>query len=130
MIPKTFYIWQICTQVCIITTHQWEGNIFSVCLPVSQSAHEQGLQWRIQDFPEVGVPSPRWMWKVIIWPIFFQKNCMKLKDFGPQGVACPWHPLRSASDLHVTVPMMSGSVNSNFTYKEIDNSYFQKKAFQ
>ena len=55
---------------------------------------------------------------------------MKLKEIGPQGGSCPWRPLRSASDLHVTVPMMSGSVKSNLTYKEIDNSYFQKKAFQ
>ena len=47
------------------------------------------LQWRIQDFPEEGTPTPRWGTNLL----FGQKcpeNCMKMKEFGP---------LRSANEL-------------------------------
>ena len=43
------------------------------------------IQWRIQDFPEVGAPI---LWgrgcRHTILPNF-PKNCMKLKEFGPTG---------------------------------------------
>ena len=37
-------------------------------------------QWRIQDFPEKGVPTL----EVVCQPIVLQ-NCMKMKEFGPMG---------------------------------------------
>ena len=46
-------------------------------------------QWRIQDFPQGGAPTPK---SAIIFQ-FFAENCMKMKEFGPQGGgARPWHP--------------------------------------
>ena len=38
-------------------------------------------QWRIQDFPEEGAPTPRGHQHTIL-PNFLT-NCMKLKEFGP-----------------------------------------------
>ena len=38
-------------------------------------------QWRIQDFPQGGAPTP----KIAIIFQFFAKNCMKMKEFGPRG---------------------------------------------
>ena len=40
-------------------------------------------QWRIQDFPQGGAPTPK---SPIIFQ-FFAKNCMKMKEFGPPGGA-------------------------------------------
>ena len=42
------------------------------------------LQWRIQDFPEEGAPTPQGGRQHTILPIF-PENCMKLKEFGPPG---------------------------------------------
>ena len=49
------------------------------------------IQWRIQDFPQDGAPIP----KIAIIFQFFAENCMKMKEFGPQGegdasLAPPW----------------------------------------
>ena len=44
------------------------------------------MQWRIQDFPEKGAPTPLGGRQHTILPKF-PKNCMKLKEFGP-GDAC------------------------------------------
>ena len=41
------------------------------------------IQWRIQDFPQGGAPTPR---SAIIFQ-FFAENCMKMKEFGPPGGA-------------------------------------------
>ena len=41
-------------------------------------------QWRIQDFPEEGAPTPQGGRQHTILPNF-PKNCMKLKEFGPGG---------------------------------------------
>ena len=38
-------------------------------------------QWRIQDFPQGGAPTPK---SAIIFQIFAE-NCMKMKEFGPPG---------------------------------------------
>ena len=47
------------------------------------------MQWRIQDFPQGGAPTPK---SAIIFQ-FFAKNCMKMKEFGPPGGgARPWRP--------------------------------------
>ena len=40
-------------------------------------------QWRIQDFPQGGAPTPK---SAIIFQ-FFAENCMKMKEFGPPGGA-------------------------------------------
>ena len=43
--------------------------------------HILSIQWRIQDFPQGGAPTPK---SVIIFQIFAE-NCMKMKEFGPLG---------------------------------------------
>ena len=48
----------------------------------------QKIQWRIQDFPEVGEPTLQGGRQHTILPNF-PKNCMKLKEFGPPGGARP-----------------------------------------
>ena len=39
------------------------------------------IQWRIQDFPQGGAPTP----KIAIIFQFFSENCVKMKEFGPRG---------------------------------------------
>ena len=57
------------------------------------------LQWRIQDFPEEGVPTAQGGRQHTILPNF-SKNCMKLEEFRPPGRASlEPPPLRSATDL-------------------------------
>ena len=41
------------------------------------------MQWRIQDFPQGGAPTP----KIAIIFHIFAENCMKMKEFGPPGGA-------------------------------------------
>ena len=55
-------------------------------------------QWRIQDFPEEGAPTPRGGRQPMILSIF-SENCMKMKKFWPRGGgrASPAPPLRSAT---------------------------------
>ena len=50
-------------------------------------------QWRIQDFPEEGAPTPQGGRQHTILPNF-PKNCMKLKEFGPPGGGGGERPLR------------------------------------
>ena len=49
-------------------------------------------QWRIQDFPEEGAPTPRGGAPTYDFAKFL-KNCMKLKEFGPPGGASLTPPL-------------------------------------
>ena len=54
-------------------------------------------QWRIQDFPQGGAPTP----KIAIIFQIFAENCMKTKEFGPPGGArVPGAPLGSANDWY------------------------------
>ena len=57
-------------------------------------------QWRIQDFPEEGAPTPQGGRQHTIFPNF-SKNCMKSKEFGPGGgeggASLAPRPLRSAT---------------------------------
>ena len=46
-------------------------------------------QWRIQDFPEVGAPTP----KFVLFCQFFAENYMKMKEFGSEGMRVPGAPL-------------------------------------
>ena len=50
------------------------------------------MQWRIQDFPEEGAPTPQGGGRQHMILPKFPKNCMKLKEFGPRGGARPLHP--------------------------------------
>ena len=53
------------------------------------------LQWRIQDFPQGGVPTS----KIAIIFQIFAENCMKMKEFGPPGGTHRWrHPLDPSMD--------------------------------
>ena len=60
------------------------------------------MQWQIQDFPKVGVPTLQGGCQHTILSNF-PKNCMKLNEFGPL-VGCasltpyPLPPLRSTND--------------------------------
>ena len=47
-------------------------------------------QWRIQDFPEEGAPTPRGRQHMILPN--FPKNPMELKEFGTWGGAHPSSP--------------------------------------
>ena len=44
-------------------------------------ANELSIQWRIQDFPDGGAPTP----KLGLFSNFFAENCMKIKEFLPPG---------------------------------------------
>ena len=58
------------------------------------------IQWRIQDFPQGGAPTPK---SAIIFQ-FFAENCMKMKEFGPPGGArVPGAPLGSANDIYIYI---------------------------
>ena len=46
-------------------------------------------QWRIQDFPQGGAPTP----KIAFIFQIFAENCMKMKEFGPRGGASLAPPL-------------------------------------
>ena len=54
------------------------------------------LHWWIQDFPEVGAPTP----KLGVLTYYFAKNCIKIKEFGPRGGTCtPGTPFDPPMDL-------------------------------
>ena len=58
-----------------------------------------GIQWRIQDFPQEGAPTP----KIAIIFHIFAENCMKMKEFGsPGGARVPGAPLGSANGIDIT----------------------------
>ena len=54
------------------------------------------FQWRIQDFPQGDAPTP----KIAIIFQIFAKNCMKMKEFGPQEGGVPGPPLGSANEFN------------------------------
>ena len=58
-----------------------------MCPPIQHNSIH--YQWRIQDFPQGGAPTP----KIAIIFHIFAENCMKMKEFGPPGGgARPWRP--------------------------------------
>ena len=72
-------MWQTWPRKC------WNSQLLQSC-----------LQWRIQDFPQGGAPTP----KIAIIFHIFAENCMKMKEFGPQGGrASLAPPLGSANGL-------------------------------
>ena len=52
-------------------------------------SYNHWTQWRIQDFPQEGGPTP----KIAIIFQIFAENCMKMKEFGPPGGASLVPPL-------------------------------------
>ena len=63
------------------------------------------MQWPIQDFPEVGAPTPRGKGGGRQHTILskFPKKCMKLKEYGPRGGASKILLCRSATGIVTTV---------------------------
>ena len=61
-------------------------------------------QWWIQDFPEGGAPTPKVGVLTYYFAIFFAKNCMKMKECGPQGARVPGAPLKVYSHREITSP--------------------------
>ena len=56
-----------------------------------------------------GAPTP----KISIIFQIFAENCMKMKEFGPQGGARPWRPpLRSANVFALTAQPWIGRINT------------------
>ena len=75
-------------------------------------------QWRIQDFPEEGVPTPRGE------PTYdfakFPQNCMKLKEFGPGGERASLAPPLDPQLLMVkAVGNDQDILGSNLTFAKI-----------
>ena len=50
-------------------------------------------QWRIQDFPEVGMPTPKVDVKSYYLANFFQKTAWNWKNLDLEGVCLPGAPL-------------------------------------
>ena len=70
------------------------------------------FQWRIQDFPQVGVPTLQEGRQHTILPKF-PENCMKLKEFGPRGGrgCVSLVPLRSATaKVNLKIKVMSVAI--------------------
>ena len=96
----------------ILTQWHWTGNILRQKIPRKFFVQDlrpsilviwiyNRSQWRIQDFPEEGAPTPggggALTYNFAKFPKNFPKNCMKLKEFGPPGARVPRTPLRSAT---------------------------------
>ena len=90
--------------------HTWQA---AVHMGILRNRH----QWRIQDFPEVLVPTPCGRQHTIL-PNFPKKTTWNWKNLDPRGMR-PSHPLRSAtgmdwvflyinSDCYVTITIDSG----------------------
>ena len=58
----------------------WATPLDQILDPLLRSDTEQ---WRIQDFPEEGAPTPRGRQPMIL--SIFAENCMKMKKFWPPG---------------------------------------------
>ena len=43
------------------------------------------FQWRTQDFPEGGAPTPEFGTTTYYLTIFFAENCMQMKEIRPKG---------------------------------------------
>ena len=47
------------------------------------------MQWRIQDFPDRGAPTPKMLIKSILFGKISAENCMKMKEIGQEGERLP-----------------------------------------
>ena len=64
----------------------------SVCLSVASLSKSYRQQWRIQDFPDGGAPTPRWGHQPTILPNFYRKLHENERIWTPRGGAHPWCP--------------------------------------
>ena len=66
---------RMCVCVCVCVRIKLQHCVYDI----------EHIQWRIQDFPEEGAPTPQLPRGVRQHKILpnFPKNCMKLKEFGP-----------------------------------------------
>ena len=84
----------------VSTSYKTRIHVFCVYFRIEPISKFNTIQWRIQDFPEEGAPTPQVGCQHMILP-YFPKNCMKLEEFGPHGGARPSHPpLRSATAIN------------------------------
>ena len=84
------FSWSIFTEV--------EG-VVSLAIPMEKELYSAyQCQWRIQDFPEEGAPTPGEGGRQHTILPNFPKSCMKLKEFGPGGSHPSRPPLRSATE--------------------------------
>ena len=60
------------------------------------------MQWRIQDFPEVGTPTPNVDVKSYYLANFFPKTAWNWKSLYPEGACVPGAPLRSVNVIWKT----------------------------
>ena len=76
-------------------------------------------QWRIQDFPGAGAPTPK-MGVLTYLFAFLAENCMKMKEFGPRGGgACvPVTPLDTT--MQTNMHLVSEEVTINIFWREKD----------
>ena len=63
---------------------------------LNQTQIKQEKPVATQDFPEEGAPTP----KLGLFYKFFAENCLKMKEFGPQGVRVPGAPLDPPMETH------------------------------
>ena len=82
-----------------------------------------GLQWRIQDFPEVGAPTFQGTPTYILSN--FPKNRMKLKEFGPRGasLASPIDPSLGLRALFIKPPDCLPPARMETGWSELECSY-------
>ena len=87
--------------------HTWQQETFllSQVYPslstddVSFSILLWSMQWRIQDFPEEGAPTPRGGGANIRFCQIFLKTAWNWKNLGPQGGTCLARPLKSVTAM-------------------------------
>ena len=88
----------------------WEGTrpFLDPPLPSGLFPCTISFQWRIQDFPEGGAPTPI----IAIIFLFFSENCVKMKKFEPPREGWrSWWPLGSGNafvySLHVLLAIIT-----------------------
>ena len=92
-------------------TNAKNGFYTTQCCNLTQTetqtqTHTHSVEWRIQDFPEEGAPTPQGA------PTYdFAKFCQKLHEteriWPPRGVRLPCAPLRSATGVNETLNLES-----------------------
>ena len=88
--------------VCVCLPLQGGPNVTIIYDVLEFAIQAHPIQWRIQDFPQGGVPTP----KIAIIFQIFTENCMKMKEFGPPGgasLALPW--IRQCYLYRASVPL-------------------------
>ena len=66
--------------------------------------------------------------KVGVVTFFVVENCMKMKEFGPQGSVHPWHPLRFANAITNQSRLWLVKGNFHSTSVTVQNLTFSQKS--